>query len=82
MIVIFVEFIDQLIDYPINRASPTIQGRYCIFHLSYLPVRSDYFPCPRYKTVGNVQTAVAQISLCISAVWSGPSLFAKNVTWY
>ena len=23
MIVIFVEFIDQLIDYPINRASPT-----------------------------------------------------------
>ena len=26
MIVIFVEFIDQLIDYPINRASPRCRG--------------------------------------------------------
>ena len=37
MIVIFVEFIDQLIDYPINRASPssircgTIIKSYCFF---------------------------------------------------
>ena len=28
MIVIFVEFIDQSIDYPINRASLTVTGMY------------------------------------------------------
>ena len=35
MIVIFVEFIDQLIDYPIYRASLTFFLLFCVFHKEY-----------------------------------------------
>ena len=42
MIVIFVEFIDQLIDYPINGASPTAQS-------------DQGFPCPLTESLDTTE---------------------------